>query len=264
MKKVIFSIISFGFFFVSFSQETIQKYKVKIYIFDGYEEVHECSVSGKPIGDNPTTALKGSLFSVEKVPDDTHLIIRFRNWDKRYADKRKIFNFNTDNSGNEKEPKFFVLEKSVFDKSCSEYIQRWNINFGALTTPFKFRRDPFLFTTNLNLGTSVSFQKIFSINFTWGIVAGLSLSSVTLDSFSTKGIVLVSTERPAVTPSISGMIGYKNINLTVGFGWDLINKTSALEKSWAYDGKKWIGIGLGVSLFNSTGSQTNTTSAKGQ
>lgn len=264
------------------AQETIQQYKHKTYIFDAYEPVKECNALGAIIDANPT-ALKGSLFTVERVTEKGDLVIKFLIWNlpreikKNKYDialaNRETYNFKIDPSrikangviprDNEK---FFLLEKTTFNKSCSEYTiqQTWDIAFGTLTTPFKFRHDPFLFTTNLNLGTSVSFQKKFFTNWSWGIVAGLSLSSVTLDSFSTKGTVVTSTERPTVTPSLSAMIGYKNINLTLGLGWDLINKVSTLEESWVYHGKRWIGIGIGVSLFNSNASTQTTTPQPGQ
>lgn len=283
MKKLLlFSIACFCISFVSFSQETIQKYKGKTYIFDAYEQAKECDYMGANPKD-PITVLKGSLFTVERVTDNGDLVIKFLTWHlpkasakNRYdiaLDNREKYNFKSDPSKGvnsltkqNDNVKFFLLEKNIFDKSCSEYTiqQRWNITFGTLTTPFKFRHDPFLFTTNLNLGTSVSFQKKFFTNWSWGIVAGLSLSSVVLDSFSTKGIVMTSTDRPAVTPSLHGMIGYKNINITLGIGWDIINKTSTLENSWIYNGKRWIGVGIGVSLFNSSSTPETTKPQEGQ
>lgn len=266
MKKQLFSLILL--FYIcsnSYSQETIHKYK-GTYIFDAYEKVKECDVLGNNISATSTTILIGSLFTVVRVPDQKHLVIKFLDWSKKQQAKVEKYNYTIDKSTNTKTEKFFLLEKSVFDKSCSQYTpqQRWDITFGTLTTPFKFRHNPFLFTTNLNLGTSVSFQKKFFTNWSWGVVAGLSLSSVALDSFSTKGAVMASTERPAVTPSIHAMIGYKNINLMVGFGWDIINKTSTLEKSWIYSGKRWIGIGVGVSLFNSNTTPEATHPQEGQ
>ena len=261
MKKQLLLLISFFFFFfVSFSQETIQKYKGKTYIFDSYEQVTECDPLGGNTVGTSTIVLKGSLFTIVRVPDSTHLVIKFLEWNKKDSAKREQFNFSKDKSTAIKTEKFFLLEKRVFDRSCSEYTiqQKWDITFGTLTTPFKFRYDPFLFTSNLNLGTSISFQRRFYTNWSWGIVGGLSLSSVTLDSFSTKGYVKTSTERPAVTPSLSLMIGYKNVNVTLGVGWDFINKTSTVEQSWLYHGKRWIGLGIGVNLFNSTSSAPQT------
>lgn len=233
--------------------QNIDHYKGKIYIFDAYEVGVECDALGGNTGAS-TTMLKGAMFSVERVPDATHLVIRFLKWKK---DQTKVSKYNLKASG---ERVFFLLTKAIFDASCSEHqlVPAWDINFGSMTTPFKFRSHPFLFTTNLNLGTSVAFQKKFEKSWSWGIIGGLSLSSVSLDSFSTKGIVKNVTERPAVTPSFHGMIGYKNINITIGLGWDFINRTSSIEEIWIYHGKRWIGIGIGVSLFNANSNAQGT------
>jgi hypothetical protein len=265
-KSMLYTLVCLCFHLTLFSQETIQKYKGKTYIFDAFEQVQECDVMGGNVSANFTIVLKGSLFTIIRVPDDTHVVVKFLEWGTKESDKRDKYNFTINAITKAKDEKFFLLDKTILDNSCSEYTfqQRWDITFGTLTTPFKFRHDPFLFTTNLNLGTSVSFQKKFYTNWSWGVVAGLSLSSVALDSFSTKGFVMTPTERPAVTPSLSGMIGYKNVNLTIGIGWDFINKTSTLEESWGYHGKRWIGIGLGVSLFNSNGGTPSTTTPEGQ
>lgn len=242
----------------------IQQFKGKTYIFDAYEQAIECDILGTPAG-TLTLMLKGSLFTVVRVPDATHLVIKFLKWK---SDQSKIskYNYKVAAADSNTIEIFFLLDKSVFDASCSEYEfeQKWDINFGALTTPFKFRLSPFQFTPNLNLGTSVSYQRKFSKNWAWSIVGGISLASVSLDSFSTKGIIINATERPAVTPSVHGMLCYKTINLTLGIGWDFINRPSEIEKNWIYHRKTWIGIGIGVSLFNSNNTAQSTKAEKGQ
>jgi hypothetical protein len=256
----------------SYSQETIQKYKGKTYIFDAFEKVKNCDALGAT-DSSEITITKGALYTVERVMNNGDLVIKFLPWGKNNQTEQKKYNFkmlSTEATKASPLPndniKFFLLSKSTFALSCSEYNfqQKWDITFGTLTTPFKFRHSPFLFTTNLNLGALVAFQRKFSTNWSWGVVGGLSLSSVTLDSFSTKGFVMTTTERPAVTPTISGMIGYKNINVTIGFGWDIINKPSAIEESWMYAGKRWIGVGIGISLFNASSTPQTTTPASGQ
>ena len=244
MKQFLFTLV-FGLFIQQFcSSQGIQQYKGKTYIFDSYEQAQECDLLGGSLGAN-IIMIKGALFTIERVPNATHIVIKFLKWKKDNA-KKNIYNLKTPAAGGNPTEVFFLLDKAIFDASCSEYKfeQKWDITFGALTTPFKFRNSPFLFTTNLNLGTSVSYQRKFGKTWSWGLVGGLSLSSVSLDSFSTKGIVSNVTERPAVTPSFHGMIGYKNINLTIGLGWDFINKPSIVEQSWVYYGKRWIGVGI--------------------
>ena len=185
--------------------------------------------------------------------------------------------------------RFFVLSKSDFDKFCSTYtsVPSWDITFGVLSTPFKLRFDRFSFTNNLSVGGAVYFQKKFkdNTNFTWGFVVGLSLSSVSLDASSTNvypdgttdatkatsstSPLLTSTTRPAFTPSLHYLITYKNISFLVGGGFDFISKTTNIatptnpEAGWIYNGKPWVGIGFGISLFSNNTSNA-TTPAAGQ
>ena len=161
------------------------------------------------------------------------------------------------------ESRFFLLKQSYFTKDfiliLSKRPQNWDISFGALTLPFKIRFKPFNFEANASLGTSILFTKKFKWNqdFSWGLDLGLSLSSVILDSSSTKGTVSTSTQRPAFTPSLSYMISYKNISFTAGLGMDLISLNSVIENSWIYKRQIWMGFGIGINLFSSnTGSST--------
>lgn len=279
MRKLISSLIAPLLLATTLSaQDHIEKYKGKTYIFDSYEQVTECSPLGLTAGGTSLIILKGALFTVEKILPNGNLVIHINLYTlpKRDSAKyaiavrnRALYNFKTDPKlgpsslvTENDNVKFFLLSPAVMVSSTSEYTITpiWDITFGTFTTPFKFRMSPFLFTTNLNLGTSLCFQKPFATNFSWGIIGGLSLSSIILDSFSTKGTVMTSSERPAITPSLHGMIGYKMINLVAGFGWDFINKTSTIEQSWIYQGKMWIGIGIGVNLFTANNNTPATTS----
>lgn len=282
--KTLITFLCFQIIFMTFvfAQNGIEKYKGKTFIFDSYEQIKTCTNIGGNVNLSTTTAIKGSLFTVEHVMDNGDLVIVFNKWNlpkktnSNYAialDNRSKYNFKSEptkgiksNATESDNILFFLLEKKVMEASCSEYTisKSWEITFGTITTPFKFRSSPFLFVTNLSLGTSVCFQKKIFSNFSWGIIGGLSLSSVTLDSFSTKGLVKTNTDRPAVTPSIHAMIGYKNINLTLGIGWDFINRTSNIEESWNYQGNRWIGIGIGVSLFNANTNTTSTSKTQDQ
>jgi hypothetical protein len=263
MKQSLFCFLSFLFFQCSFASDGIQPYKGKVYIFDSWEQAKRCDVLGNNVAGTATTMEKGAQFTVERVPDATHLVIRFLKW-KNDNTKNTTYFKNTAALVGGSSDIFFLLSKAVFDASCSEFKkeQKWDIVFGSLTTPFKFRRDPFLFTTNLNLGTSVSYQRRISSNWSFGFIGGLSLSSISIDSFSTKGFITNVTERPAVTPSIHGMFGYKNINLTIGMGWDFINRPTAVEQRWLYHGKRWVGIGIGVNLFNAGNNEQGTKAQK--
>jgi len=184
--------------------------------------------------------------------------------------------------------RFFILSKANFTKFCTVYVSVpiWNIDFGVLSTPFKLRFNRFSFSNNLSVGGAVYIQKKFDFDWSWGFVFGLSLSSVTLDAASTNvypdgtteatkassttSPLSTSTTRPAFTPSLHYLISYKNISFLIGGGFDFISKTTNIatptnpEAGWMYNGKPWLGIGFGISLFNNSSSPGATPAIKAQ
>ncbi len=163
--------------------------------------------------------------------------------------------------------RYFLLGRDILIKYCVEYkdIKKWDLNYGTLVTPFKLRFNRFSFSNDLSVGGAVYYQRKFDTDWSLGGVFALSLSSVTLDAASTNihqnstntnPPLTTSTTRPAFSPSIHYVMSYKNINFTVGVGFDYLSKPTDVasatnpEAGWIYNGKPWLGIGLGVSLFN--------------
>ncbi len=231
----------------------IQIYKGIDYVLDANVDLTECDAVGGDIKKSqPKHSIenKGLTFTVAKVAPNCDLIIIF--------DDFKTADSVTYNG------RYFRLKKEDVANNFSDVNSNriYLFQFGSFTTPFKFRPTKSLFTNNLSLGTSLSYLhplpgkgKDWSI----GFVGGISLTSVTLDSLSTNYKVKTSTDRPALTPSFSALIAYKNINITFGFGADYINRTSIVEKSWIFNGKPWIGFGIGINLFNSSNTGNSTT-----
>lgn len=278
MEKIIYCLAFIFSFYTSFSQNNPKNFLGKKYIFDANEYVIACDFVGKSLLNQPgANAYRGMLFTVERITEEGSLVIKFSEWIlpsrqkntekyERAILNRGLYNFSTIEGKSPKESTFgldtiryFLLSRSIFDKSCSEKEPLWTIDIGVLISPFKFRSNPFLFNQNYNLGTCLMVNRKVRKNFSIGAGLGLSVSQVILDDFSTNGAVQENTERPAVTPSLSLMGGYRRINIVLGIGWDFINRTSEIEKSWTYQGKTWFGVGLGYSLFNSSSTASSTT-----
>lgn len=247
----------------------IKPYIDKVYIFDANTPLQECDGIGKNLS-SKIVADQGTTFKVVFVDNDCNLVIVF---DAEFKDPQKQAEFNFIGNVNQiksftrtdkndlKKTRHFLLKKDDFTNSASEYkpSPKWNLNFGTFTTPFKFRPTKSIFTNNLSLGTSIDYQrKIDNSDFGWGLIAGISLTSVTLDSLSTNYKIKTSTDRPAMTLSLSALFSYKNVNFTFGIGRDYINRNSTVEQSWIFNGKTWIGFGIGLSLFNTSPGAGNT------
>ncbi|MDN3579287.1 hypothetical protein [Mucilaginibacter flavus] len=263
---------------------TIADYKGKTFIFDANLRITECDATGIATT-NTVIAYQGSRFFVVKVdPKTGDLTIKFLVWTlpkigatdtgfirKHYEvqlNNRRTYNFKSEpeslvapGSRPKSDIKYFILTQRDKATSVSEYTkgQNWSVNFGTFTAPFKFRPTKSVWKDNVSFGTTVSAQYKLSKDWSVGGVLGFSLSSVSLDSASTNGYTKTSTDRPAYSPSLSGLISYKNINFTLGGGIDWINRPTPLERSWIFHGKPWIGLGIGVNLFTNKEAQTATT-----
>jgi hypothetical protein len=243
--------------FYAFSQtNSIHDYNTSHeYIFDANIEINQCDAVGGALKNaSNDTAKQGYVFHIKGVvAGNGSLIIQFDT-------------FNPGTPGVKLNGKYFLLPKTDFTASCSDNIDasKWGLNYGVLAIPFKFRPTKTLFTNNLNLGSSIYLQYQNNKNWSNGFVLGISLSSVTLDSLSTKGTIKTNSDRPAFTPSLSYVVSFKNISFTAGLGLDVINKTSVTEKSWIFNGKPWIGFGIGINLFSSNNNGTTTTKSSEQ
>lgn len=243
----------------------------KDYIFKGYLKLTQCTPSGDPLSDD--LKVKGDVYSEPQTifkiggikSSDCSVIIYY---DLNFTEENKLAIYNyinikdtTSNGEISELPanlRFFIISKDQFLQYAEEYTHtsKFGFTFGTFTYPFKYRTQKSYFTSNLSLGSSVSGKYQWNDNNSIGGIFSLSLSSVTLDSASTNGVVKTSTDRPALTPSLGIVYAYKSINFTVGMGWDFINRPSPIEKSWIYHGKNWIGFGIGINLFSTVSSSS--------
>jgi hypothetical protein len=264
---------------------SMKPYLGNTYIFDRNFQVYGCNAVGQIISNAPIIIYKHFLFQVVDVyivNKETFLVIKFNEWSKSDYTDRLAYNFNPTVSGNdnsgaaqellakqketEENAKYFVISQTDFSSVCSQYIspRATSITFGTFTTPFKFRPTKSLFASDLTLGTVAYFNLKLNDNLSYGLATGISLTSVTLDSLSTNGKVKTTSDRPALTPSESLVVTYKGISFTIGTGIDYINKTSEAESSWIFNGKPWIGFGIGVNLFGTTPGSNTTTADSNQ
>jgi hypothetical protein len=253
------------------------------YIFNANIKLGTCDAVGGNISAAPTIVIyQGSVFVVSGLTATCQLIIKFLPF--KPLPKRLTYNIVQSNrpqaqvqiqsptltaeqSTLAKAPitddntQYFLLNQSDFAGICSPFTPKsiFSITLGTFTTPFKFRPTKSIFTNSLSLGAAAYFNWAIGTNNSIGFVAGISATSVTLDSLSTKGTIRTDTERPALTPSLSFVYTYKMINFTLGTGIDYVNKTSVVERSWIFNGKPWIGFGIGISLFSASSPAGSTT-----
>jgi len=172
--------------------------------------------------------------------------------------------------------KTFYLSATDLSSKCDVYYPA-NVDFtwGASTMPLKVRfgngKDTYSsYEENLNLGLTcgvkltLSSTKDQSIN----IVALAEVTAVTVDSVSLKSAAFYdpkNTSTKALTFGLGTVYQYANFQVGVFGGIDHIS--GQLGREWKNQDRPWLGIGIGLALFNnqaaSTGSKaSNSTSSE--
>lgn len=213
--------------------------------------MYECDISGNVhkkelVYSPPRTTV--TLLS-EKGTDS--LIIRLWKWEgNQYMQDR--FNY-TDSK--KTDIKYFLVSKREFQQKAVKRYQTGNTSFtiGTVIVPVKMRMRQFNFAKDYTLtpmvGAKVRISKYnpYFVN----VVGGLGLTSVTLDSSSTEGFVRQASDRPAITPSLGMVLEFSDVQVGLFSGWDFISKQE--RKAWGYQGKTWLSLGLGYSIFSRQG-----------
>lgn len=196
-------------------------------------------------------------------------VVEFWEWTKTKDESLKdLFNYakssvKTIINGNEQEKdvqqkKYFLIKKTDLT-SCNEIAPRgfYGSSLAVTTVPFKVRLKDFDFYTSQTLGLALDFKwKPFTKrDFYVNALAGLNLSLVNLDSFSTRGVV---EGQPinnvgVLSPMMGVVFELKGVQAGLMLGLDIMNKVNRMTYNWRYNGQPWLGIGLGVSILNANG-----------
>ena len=165
--------------------------------------------------------------------------------------------------------RYFKMSRMDMDSNCIKYYNTWfhsiSFSLGVITMPLKLRLgDNFDFQGSFSLGTTAGIKmKIshYSPNYL-NVLFGASISSVSLDSFSTGGKVPGQplNNIAAFSPSFGAVFEFGRAQAGIFYGWDLIGKSTQTKYSWIYNGKPWISIGFGFSILSIT-SKSNESSA---
>jgi hypothetical protein len=132
------------------------------------------------------------------------------------------------------------------------YSKRFEPVAGPLVIPLKLRFEPFDFGTDVSFGAAVgttirTSRRVESNRLYFLISAGVT--SLSIDSTTTKGSVNESTDLPGFYCATGAVLSLRNsVSLGVFAGWDFLSSKN--ENNWIYQGEPWLGIGVGVVMFN--------------
>jgi hypothetical protein len=188
---------------------------------------------------------------------ETNVVIRFLTW--RSDSLRTLFN-NVRSGGL---APFFCLSNSDFNRFTARRYpkgpQAWELAAGTLILPVKIRSGAtgFDFSKDVTLGTTAGARyRLSSVRNIYGsVLGGVGLSSASLNAANTNNKVTTVTDRSAFTWTAGVMLEIDKFQFGGFFGQDRISDPN--QRDWIYQGKTWLAIGLGYSLFGSASSNAN-------
>lgn len=247
----------------------------KVYKFKNGTLIKQCDVNGDTsTNTKPDPIESGWLFHVEKRIGN-RVIIYFVQWKSK---NNKISQYFIDNDkkntllenrnqkyvrANDGNRIYYQIYSAQFDILCeeAEIVPRLSPTLGTVLMPLKVRfgsskntdgsRDRYFdFTSDVSLGLcgglkiSLKRSPIYKIN----VLVGISGTSIPIDSLSTKGLVKTKTNIAALTPSFHIVFEIKEFQMGFSLGCDLLS--SRIGDNWAYNGKPWVGFGIGYNLLS--------------
>jgi hypothetical protein len=237
----------------------------KVYILTQPAKLTKCNAVGEPTDNETEIALRGFEFKIDIVRA-SDFVIHFIKWRKDVEKNNQFYNTKSRERGLARIPTaadvFFILPLTEFNKSIMKF---GNAPFavGILVVPIKMRfgngeqeipenRRYFAFESAVSLGFSIGVNiKLDKSKFTarnnLAILTGVSLSSVPVDSFTTKGYLSSSTNSASITWHLGVLYQIDNFQIGLFTGMDFL--AGELGRQWKYKEKPWFGIGLGYSMF---------------
>ncbi|PZR39447.1 MAG: hypothetical protein DI538_06810 [Azospira oryzae] len=191
---------------------------------------------------------KNSIFTLVAKKNADTVVVRFWNWTSD-ASLRKEYNY-VDEA--EQIRKYFLMSFNDFnDKSVKRYSTVPTFTAGTVVVPVKLRFSEFDFSKDVTIGPTIGarFRLSHYNNNYLNLLFGMGISSVSLDSASTSGKVKKITDRPALTPSLGVVFEFiQNVQAGIFIGKDYISNKE--DVGWAYQGKTWLSIGLGITILS--------------
>jgi len=157
--------------------------------------------------------------------------------------------------------KYFTIPKKQFHENTlkDKTPPKNSFTTGAITVPIKIRfgsKDKdgvrtryFDFYGDVNLGMAIGykFRPWKNQDMFFNFLGGIGITSVAVDSLTTKGYIKTSTKAAALTPSLSFVWEIKSFQIGLFAGIDYLSRE--LGDKWDYKDQVWLGIGLGYSIF---------------
>ncbi|WP_018621746.1 hypothetical protein [Spirosoma luteum] len=151
---------------------------------------------------------------------------------------------------------YFRVEPSIVRLHAAQRIPA-SFVFGLINFPFKFRpqygRNDFAGAFNFGAGLGYKLGHKGSVNTTVTIINAYSLSNINIDApaVTRNSADLEKTNNySGLSISLGLMAENKRVQAGIFTGIDILSNVNQTQFGWHYQGKPWISIGFGYSIFS--------------
>ena len=167
--------------------------------------------------------------------------------------------------------RYFKVSNVVIDSSATYYTRiGGSLATGVLNYPFKFRPQAGKsdFSGAFNIGAALGYRwphKSYR-EFTWLLLGSYGISTISLDSSTVRqngAGLTTANDFTALSMSAGLMVEYNKVQAGVFVGVDNLSRGTHREYEWIYQGKPWISIGFGYSIFSTETDKGSTNEGQG-
>jgi hypothetical protein len=248
MKKIVLIFFALQVFWLQAQIPGQESKANQIWEFGIECPMYTCNIKGDIIDTNVLIAPPDAKFLIIDMKEDK-CIIRFTLLPQN---KKRISTsfYSTDDITTYT---YFIITKAQLEYKAYPIIKS-NIDLlvGNIFTPLKLRFKPFDFSKDISIGTT------FGVKYSLGekrstsvdALIGLGISTLSIDSFASRGKVESTVDLLSFSPSIGLVLEFGNAQIGLFSGIDFISNANQNKYEWIYRNKPWLSFGIGYSLFS--------------
>lgn len=236
--------------------------------FTNFVELKECTISGKPVNDADIPIPSGYRFKIIRILP-TAYVIQFLKFPE-VVDNHEQLNAQFFQKGNI--DIYYLLSKEDYKGNAGKLQSLVSFTVGGATSIIKIRPGSkkllddkypinFDFANDFSLGilfgVKINRRKIDPLVY-HNVLFGFGLSSVSVDSATTKGFTKTKTNNSALYWSLGYVFEIKKFQIGAFTGIDYL--AGDVGKKWVYRNRPWVGISLGYSIFKTQSAPTSVDS----
>lgn len=209
--------------------------------------LRKCDIIGNPLDSTIYVAPPKSKFTLIELKQDI-CIIRFT----LLNSSKKINQSNLPVADFSNYTYFYITKAQLDFKARAITRSNLDLVVGNVITPVKLRFSPFDFTKDITLGSTFGVKYSFAKKQNAAVdgLLGIGVSSLTIDSTSSKGKTQQPVDLLAFSTSLGIVIEFGNAQVGAFLGFDFISNKNQNEYNWIYRNKPWVSFGLGYSIFS--------------